>query len=313
MSTTIRQPTAPHHTTRSATRVSGTLVWLTAVSGALALVASLAGLFWPGDGAPVPFTTLRGEIVLLYGQGLYRYDTLFSAGAFKGSDLLVLSGVLPLLIAGIVGYRRGSLRGSFLLAGALSYLLYNAASMAFGAAFNPLFLLYVALFSASLFAFILALSSIDRAAIAHSINSRLPHRAAATVLFIAGPGTALLWLSDMLGPLVRGEAPAGLGSYTTLFTHGIDIGVIAPAAVLAGVLLLRRAALGYVLGIPILLLCTLIGPMVMLQTVMQLRVGVAFSTGQFVVMIGGFMVISLLAATVTVAVFRGISDTPEPT
>lgn len=45
----------------------------------------------------------------------------------------------------------------------------------------------------------------------------------------------------------------------------------------------------------------------------DLIVGVAFSTGQFVVMIGGFMVISLLAAGVTVAVFRGISDTPEPT
>ncbi|NJO82576.1 MAG: hypothetical protein HC828_06925 [Blastochloris sp.] len=82
---------------------------------------------------------------------------------------------------------------------------------------------------------------------------------------------------------------------------------------LAGVLLLRRAALGYVLGIPILVLCTLIGPMVMLQTVMQLQLGVAFSMGQFVVMIGGFMVISLLAAMVTVSVFRGISATLEPT
>ncbi|NJO82575.1 MAG: hypothetical protein HC828_06920 [Blastochloris sp.] len=212
MATTMQQPAAPHHTTRSVTRVSGVLAWPAAVSGALALVASLAGLFWQGDGSPVPFTTLRGETVLLYGQGLYRYDTLFSAGAFKGSDLLILAGVLPLLIACIVGYRRGSLRGSFLLAGALSYLLYNAASMAFGAAFNPLFLLYVALFSASLFAFIRALSLIDRATLACSISPRLPHRAAAAVLFLAGPGTALLWLSDMLGPLVRGKAPAGLGA-----------------------------------------------------------------------------------------------------
>jgi hypothetical protein len=30
----------------------------------------------------------------------------------------------------------------------------------------------------------------------------------------------------IVGPLLAGEAPAGLGSYTTLFTHGLDIAVI---------------------------------------------------------------------------------------
>lgn len=306
MAAVLTRSSAAPPATGAATRASSALVWLAALSGVLALCTALAGLLWPGAGEPFPFTTLRGETVLLYGQGLYRYDTLFSAGAFQGSDLLVLLGVLPLLIVGLIGYRRGSLRGSFLLAGALSYLLYNGASMAFGAALNPLFLVYVALFSSSLFAFILALSIMDRTALPAYIGPRLPHRAAAAVLFLAGPGTALLWLSDMVGPLLAGEAPVGLGSYTTLFTHGLDIGLIAPAATLAGILLLRRDPLGYVLGIPILVLCTLVGPMVILQTVMQLQVGVTFSTVQFVVIIGGFVVMSLLAAGVTIAVIRQI-------
>ncbi len=308
MAAVFPRPSITTPTIYSATRPSMALVWLTALSGMLALAASLAGLLWPGDGEPVSFETVRGESVLLYGQGLYRYDTLFSAGAFKGSDLLVLFGVLPLLVAGLVGYRRGSLRATFLLAGALGYLLYNGASMAFGAALNPLFLVYVAIFSSSLFAFILALTVIDRAALPAHIGPRLPRRVTAAFLFLAGPGTALLWLSDIVGPLLEGMAPVGLGSYTTLFTHGLDIGLIAPAATLAGILLLRRDPLGYVLGIPILVLCALIGPMVILQTVMQLRVGVEFNMMQFVVIIGGFVAMSLLAAGVTVAVFRQISD-----
>lgn len=310
MTTPLPQHAFAPTATRPGARSSAALSSLAALAGALALVASLAGLLWPGAGDPVPFTTTRGQTVLLYGQGLYRHDTLFSAGAFKGSDLLVLGVVLPLLLVSLLSSRRGSLRGALLLAGALSYLLYNGASMAFGAAFNPLFLVYVALFSTSLFAFIAALSGIDRAALARQIDPRLPHRAAAAVLLIVGPGTAALWLAEMVGALLAGEVPAGLGSYTTLFTHGLDIAVIAPASVLAGVLLLRHHPLGYVLGVPILVLCTLIGPMVILQTVMQLRVGVAFSTVQFVVMIGGFVAMGLLAAGVLVAVLRHIHDVP---
>lgn len=309
MAAVFSRPSISTPTIRSAIRASAALARLAALSGVLALATSLAGLLWPGAGEPVPFETVRGETVLLYGQGLYRYDTLFSAGAFKGSDLLVLFGVLPLLVVGLAGYRRGSLRATFLLAGTLSYLLYNGASMAFGAALNPLFLVYVALFSSSLFAFVLALTVIDRAELPAHIEPRLPRRAAAAILFLAGPGTALLWLSDIVGPLLEGRAPVGLGSYTTLFTYGLDIGLIAPAATLAGILLLRRDPLGYVLGVPILVLCALIGPMVILQTVMQLRVGVEFIMMQFaVIIIGGFVAMSLLAAGVTVAVFRQISD-----
>lgn len=311
MATFVPRPTAPPAVGRRVTPTSAALISLATLSGGLALVAALAGLLWPGEGSPVPFTTIRGQSVLLYGQGLYRHDTLFSAGAFKGSDLLVVGGVLPLLLVGTLAYRRGSLRGAFLLTGALSYLLYNSASMAFSAAFNQLFLVYVALFSASLFAVILALRTLERTTVREHFGSRLPRRTAAGILFLTGPGTALLWLSVFLGSLLSGEAPAELGSYTTLFTHGLDIAVIAPAAVLAGVLLLRHEPLGAVLGIPILVLCTLIGPMVILQTIMQLQVGVAFSTSQFIVMIGGFVTMSLLAAGVTLAVFRQIGAHPD--
>jgi hypothetical protein len=43
-------------------------------------------------------------------------------------------------------YRRGSLRGRLLLIGILTYFLYVYASIAFGAAYNALFLVYVGLF-----------------------------------------------------------------------------------------------------------------------------------------------------------------------
>ena len=46
------------------------------------------------------------------------------------------------------------------LSGVLAYFLYNYGSMAIGAAYNSLFLIYVALFSASLFGLVLVLTSL---------------------------------------------------------------------------------------------------------------------------------------------------------
>ena len=57
-------------------KISNTLTWLVALIVALALVAASAGLFWQDGGKPFLFTTLPGETVQIYRQGLYRYDTL---------------------------------------------------------------------------------------------------------------------------------------------------------------------------------------------------------------------------------------------
>ena len=68
---------------------------------------------------------------------------------------------MPLMAAAIWLYARGSLRGGFLLVGSLVYCLYSAFSLGTAAAYNPLFLVYTAAFTASLFALGLAWTRID--------------------------------------------------------------------------------------------------------------------------------------------------------
>ena len=87
--------------------------------------------------------------------------------------MVLLLGV-PFLIASIVVYQRGSMLGQLLLTGALGYFLYVYASMALGAAYNRLFLLYIIIFSASLYAFIQVFSSIDLDLVATQIPVGLP-------------------------------------------------------------------------------------------------------------------------------------------
>jgi hypothetical protein len=260
----------------------------------------------PG-GVPFAFTTLRGQVVQMDGRGLYRNDTLFSAAAFRAMDILTLAVVLLLLIAFRL-YRRGSLRGGLVLAGALTFFIYNGASMTFGAAFNSLFLVYTALFSASLFAFIVTLMAFDLEALPGRISPGLPRRGLAAFLFVAGLGTLGLWLSDLVGPLLAGEAPKLLGPYTTMFTHGFDSAIITPAAVLAGVLVIQRKPLGYVAAPTLLILCTLNGVAVIAQTAAQTLAGIIFPMGVYVGMIGSWVVMGACAIWLAAAFFRNIAE-----
>ena len=80
-----------------------------------------------GTAHPVSFTTVRGEVVDLFGAGIYRYDSVFSGAGNRGTDVVTLVIALPLLVMSVLGCRRGSLRWQLVLTGALAYFLYVCA------------------------------------------------------------------------------------------------------------------------------------------------------------------------------------------
>ena len=289
---------------------SKTLVILSVLVAILASTAAAGGLFWQDVGQPFAFTTLRGQTVEIYGRGLYRYDSSFQAPVLRGTDAVMLFAGVPLLVVALLLYRRGSLRGGFLLTGALACFLYNAASLALGAAYNDLFLLYVGYFSASLYAFVLAFTSIDLEALPAHIAPRLPRRGIAVFMFIAGLSPCV-WLIEIVAALVQGQAPQNLAGYTTSVTTVIDVGIITPAAFLAGLLLLRRKPLGYLLATTLLILLVLIGLVVVGQTVMQTLDGIVLSTGEMAAYITPFVLLSLIAVWLTVILFRNLSHSPK--
>ncbi len=154
-------------------KTTKTVTQLALMIALLGLIATCAGIFWQGQGDSYPFTTLHGENVTVYGHGLYRYDTVLYASQSIAQDVVTLVLGIPLLVAGIFLSLKGSLRGQLLLTGGLGYFLYTYTAMVFLAAYNPLFLVYVALFSLSLFAFILALSGMDTARLTRQVSGRL--------------------------------------------------------------------------------------------------------------------------------------------
>jgi hypothetical protein len=293
-------------------RPSGAVIALSLVVAGLALVASGLALFWQDGPRPIPFRTVRGDTVQLYGHGLYQYDTLFFGAGNRGTDVVTLFVAVPLLLVCLVLYRRGSLRGRLLLIGILTYVLYVYASLAFGTAYNALFLVYVAVFSASLFALLLTFTSIDQEAFESRHSSRLPSRGPAVFMFASAAVLIVVWLGlGLLPAMMAGRPPKLLDSYTTVATYVLDLGIITPATFITGLLLLRRKALGYLMTFSLLGIILMLVPTIIAQTVSQLSAGVSLTPGEIVGPVGGFVLLGLFAAWVLIALLRQIEEPVE--
>ena len=289
-------------------KTSNPVTWLTALIILLALVATSIGLFWQNEGDPFSFITLRGDTVSIAGRGLYRYDTTLMAMGFKAGDAVTLILGIPALIFSLLRYRRGSVQGGLLLAGLLAYFLYNYCSMAFGAAYNHLFLVYVVLMSASLFGLILTLMSFDLAMLTAHFSAHLPHRDIGIYSIVSGIVLLLIWpVLSIIPALVEGKAPPEVWSYTTVITYAIDMGIVAPALIVAGVMLLHRNPLGYLLSSTLLVFTVILGTNLLTAGTIQMRAGF-INIPQFIGFVASFAILTLYAIWFTLALFRNLSD-----
>ncbi len=287
-------------------KISTTMLALAGLIALLALFAAGIGLFYQAGGKPFAFTTLRGETVQIYGQGLYRYDTPLVAVGYQVADAVTLVLGIPLLLFCLRLYRRGSLRGGLALSGTLAYFLYNYGSLALGAAYNNLFLVYLALFSASFFGLVIALLSFDLRVLPAHFVPKFPRRGVGVFLIGSGIALFLIWLLlSILPALMTGSAPSEVKSYTTVITFVLDMALIAPALIIAGRLLLRRAPLGYLLAPVLLVFTDALGISLLAMGIAQQLAGL-MSIGQFIGMVVSFAILTAFAVWFTIVLFRNI-------
>lgn len=270
----------------------------------LALFAAGAGVFWQGTGEAYLFETLRGETVMIRGRGLYRFDTVNSSSQEVGADIVTLVIGIPLLITGILLSRKGTLRGQLLLTGALGYFLYTYTSMCFLTAFNPLFLVYVALFSLSLFGFILSMKNLDVDEVARHIQDGFPRRAIAAYFIIVAVFLTLAWLGLVASPSLTWTPPNGLESAITMVIQAMDLGIIVPTAFLTASLLIKKQAWGYALSSVMLLKILTMGAALISMIIVQFLAGVEIDPVTSII----FILISISGIIFGIITLRNIRD-----
>lgn len=268
----------------------------------LALMAALAGV-WPGSGSPFEISNFRGEEVTINARGLYYWDTVSSAAQMQANDLVTLVVGLPLLAFSYVLSLRDSTRGKVVLTGTLGFVLYTYITMCFGAAYNQFFLVYVALFSLSLFAFVLSMMSFDLQNLPQQFSEKLPRRWIAGLLFFAAAFLGLAWLGRIAATFSQEVIPA-LENTTSMFIQAMDLGIIMPTCILSAVLLLRKSAWGYLLASVGMLKFLTLGIAVGVMALNMARVGVPISVIELVV----FPAMALVNLVMTIILLRNIQS-----
>lgn len=162
--------------------------------------------------------------------------------------------------------------------------------------------MYVALFSASLFAFANLLVSIDLDPVA----AHLPRRGPAVFLVASGVVTIAVWMAPLVGALVEGRPPARLDASTTMVTDALDLAVLTPSMFLLAALVLRRDPLGYRIAFALLGIIVLLAPGIAASTVVQRQAGVVFTQAELLGPVGGFTVLGLAATLVAASILRRV-------
>jgi hypothetical protein len=198
---------------------------------------------------------LGSSIAGVASRTTYARETANWAGQAVGQDIANLVAYVTLVV---VAYAtaRGSLRAHLVWLGLVAFSAYSFAIYAFAVHFGRFFLVYVLVFGLSVYALIGGLSAIDPGRIKAMFSVGAPVRSTAAVVMIIGAAFYLLWLSEVIPASISGTVPkatqdAGL---LTNPVYVLDMAVLLPAAILAGVLLLRRQEWGFVLA-PTILVC----------------------------------------------------------
>jgi hypothetical protein len=261
------------------------IVIASALIAVLAIVASGAGLFM---------------------NGLYKNDTKSGAVQEQGNDLVTLVLSVPLFAVSTYYAAKGSLRGRLAWTGMLFYFLYTYAMMSYMTAYNQLFLIYVAIYSLSLFTLGASLLTLDVEKVKKSLAGA-PVKAAAVFMFLMSLTLTAMWLGTIVPALLSNETPALLETYTTLVIQAMDLGILVPLGLITGYLLLKRNAWGYALASIVLIKGATYGTAVLSMALFQVLNGI-----DIFVPFAVALIVLVLAAVALNIIFYGKMKVPAP-
>jgi hypothetical protein len=267
---------------------------LTIIVILLGTIISALGFFYTSGNGAVNFTNQYGDVVKLYGTGIYSADSYFRAPIFRGTDLSIIVLAIPFLTFSLWrDTRKTSVVSRMMLVSALFIMVYFSSSIAFGVHYNSLHLLYIALFSASLFAFIVGMMQLDADELESHMQEAGKIKGLSSFLFATGIALGLAWLPDILSAAFSSRPILMIEHYTTEVTHVLDLGLIAPAVFLCYYFIRHEKPIGYAMLDILLTLCIFIGCVLPLQTLFQLNAGIELPVVMIITKVGIFSVLAI--------------------
>jgi hypothetical protein len=287
-------------------KYKNTISLLVIIVAILSIFSTSYAIFSNQGPGEYEYKSIYGESVSIYGKGLYEHDSVSMAAQAIAQDYVTLFLGVPLLLLSFYLYRKGLLKGSLLLTGTLGYFLYTYASYSFLSMYNQLFLIYVALMSASFFAFTLMMMSFEIENLPMFFSDKMPVKFIGGFLLFVSFVFGMMWTGKLGFPLMNNTPlPEDLQHYTTFVIQALDLGFVVPVGLLAGMLLMLRKPFGYLLA-PVIIIkeITLLTAMTAM-VFLQLKAGVEIGS----LMVWSIILFNLLVIFCMILVLISIKET----
>jgi len=289
-------------------KYSKSISTLTVIIVVFSLLACLVGIFSNEGSGEYEIQSFHGETVKIYGRGIYKNDSVSVVAQGIAQDIVTLLLGIPLLAVSLYLSLKGSLRGRLLLAGTLGYFLYTYVSYTFLWMYNSLFLIYVIIMSASFFAFTLTMMGFDIEKLGALFSKKLPVKFIGGFEIFFSVAIGMMWLGRIAPTITEGAIPFGLDHYTTLVIQGMDLGFILPAAIIAGILLIKRKPFGYLLSSVIIIKSITLATALTAMVIGQTLAGVQMGVGDIIL----FPLINLVMIYCMILILKNVKASNEP-
>jgi len=237
---------------------------------------------------------VAGSVTALSVESIYARLTPTFLPEAVAQDVVNVAIVSPLWFVVAWLALRGSWRAYLLWLGVLTFTVYNYVIYTFAIPFGPLFLLWVAVLSLSLFALIGGITSIEYNVVQSFFTNRRAVVVVAFFLIITALLFSLLWLSEDVPALLSGRTPQTLidRALPTNAVHVLDYALFLPTAIITGVFLLKRKPFGHLVAPAFIIFLILTGIPILVTPVIQAARGQEPGWG-VVVPIGTLTVLSI--------------------
>lgn len=282
-----------------------TISLLVTIVAILSIFSTSYAIFSNQGQGEYEYRSIYGESISIYGKGLYEHDSVSMAAQAIAQDYVTLFLGVPLLLLSFYLYRKGLLKGSLLLTGTLGYFLYTYTSYSFLSMYNQMFLIYVALMSASFFAFTLMMMSFEIKNLPMFFSNKMPVKFLGGFLLFVSFVFGMMWTGKLGFPLMNSTPPEDLQHYTTFVIQALDLGFVVPIGLISGILLIQRKPFGYLLAPVIIIkeitLLTAMTAMVFLQIKAGVEIGY--------LLVGSIIIFNLLVISCMILVLINIKET----
>lgn len=246
----------------------------------LTVVVTVCGIGSFDTGKAYDFTNQYGDLVRIWGAGIYARDSYFMAPIFIGTDLVILVMVVPLAIRSYYKLtKEETVENLIQITSLLGVLLYYATSISFGVTYNQLHLVYIFLFGICFFGVGIFFLRLHRFSVMSEGRYQIGFSGGMkTFILLSGIALFVAWLPDIVISLIQRSSLGLIEVYTTSVTNVLDMGILSPMLFLTYFLLHRENFMGYVLFRMLLTLCKIIGIMLPVQTAFQMGAGIVIPT-----------------------------------